>query len=112
MSHPWYLALNIALIAIPSTVHSAPTGAQLAYLQCAQAKADEGRNVQICLDELGRHAWYPLNEDVCNLTANILESAFNNDWDLSYKLLFFNERCAHIGYPNFSTDRVRVRSSQ
>src|SRR5215204_4128974 len=81
--------------------------AEQAYLRCSEEKAGQGQDVEQCLDEIGRQSWYPLNEGTCAGTAGILEWAFAQGQDLSYKLLFFNERCARIGHPHFATDRVR-----
>ena len=92
---------------LPLLATASTTSPEQAYLVCTEEKARQGQDVEQCLDELGRHAWYPLNEAICAGTAGILEWAFAQGQDLSYKLLFFNERCARVGHPHFVTDRIR-----
>jgi hypothetical protein len=94
------------LLTLSASASTSP--AEQAYLSCTEEKVRQAQDVEQCLDEVGRHAWYPLNEAICAGTAGILEWAFAQGQDLSYKLLFFNERCARLGHPHFVADGVRA----
>lgn len=108
MLRPICLLLTVSMLQ-PLLATASPTEAERAYLRCTEEKARQSLDVQQCLDEVGRHAWYPLDEAMCAANASILEWAFDQEQELSYKLLYFNERCVRLGYPHFATDLTRAR---
>jgi len=63
------------------------------YVSCMK----EVKGLEICLERVGRHTWYPIHFG-CHRLNDILEG----DLQLfSWMLLFFNERCARLKLPYY-----------
>ena len=71
------------------------------YSECMSQFADQ----EACLKEHGRTSWHPANagdpdgRQSCALTADILATFDAIGSPLSWKLLFFNERCRRLELP-------------
>ena len=65
------------------------------------------RDVNYCLEIMGRAAWMPERHDdpngsqICALNADILELVYNREQPLEWQRLFYNERCQRFGLPYF-----------
>ena len=75
------------------------------YTKCMQRQKIKDK--YFCLDEVGRDAWVPLKEggstaaDECTSIKVTLGLATKMKMNLSYKLLYFNERCRRLSLPHF-----------
>ncbi|MEM7170471.1 MAG: hypothetical protein AAF530_09885 [Pseudomonadota bacterium] len=69
------------------------------YITCITTMASQ----DYCLGQLGRESWYPASEADCRDIETSLRLFHDRGWYLSWKSLFFNERCARLGWPHFST---------
>lgn len=68
------------------------------FIKCV--KNQNTKDLDACLEKVGRIEWLPYKSpDICALTKNTLSMADNNNWKLSWKLLFMNERCHRLGEP-------------
>ena len=84
-----------------SPLASSPSYAdtQNEYIRCMKETKDQ----DACLERLGRHSWYPQKVDSCYIVQETLRLASEQGWKLSWKILFFNERCARLRMPHFVT---------
>ena len=77
---------------------------QSSYSECMSQFADQ----EACLEEHGRTSWHPANagdadgRQSCALTADILAAFDAIGSPLSWKLLFFNERCRRLELPYYA----------
>ena len=69
------------------------------FVRCQKKTLDQ----DACLELLGRNSWYPEKVDQCYAVRDILRFAVEQGWELSWKILFFNERCARLEMPHFAS---------
>ncbi len=93
------------LVVLAGSVAQSPSYAntQNEYVSCM----DETDDQEGCLQRLGRHSWQP-KEASCFRTQIALQLAYEHGLKLSWRFLFFNERCARSGLPHFVAPSVEV----
>lgn len=73
------------------------------YVQCVEGQMT--KDVDTCLEKVGRIEWWPYKSpDSCIVNKEILEVADKNEWKLSWKVLFMNERCRRLGEPFYKRE--------
>lgn len=76
------------------------------YIQCVEEH--EAEDVDLCLDKVGRSEWVSAKSlDSCIVNKQILEFADQNNWTLSWEVLFINERCRRTDEPFYERANQR-----
>jgi hypothetical protein len=66
------------------------------YVQCVEQQVI--KDVSACLEKVGRIEWYPFKSpDSCANSMQVLRLADRQNWTMSWKVLFDNERCRRLG---------------
>ena len=101
-----YLTVIVAVVVLMHGTFSGYANAeklQSSYSECMSQLADQ----EVCLEEHGRTSWHPANagdldgRQSCAITADILAAFDALGSPLSWKLLFFNERCRRLDLPYY-----------
>ncbi|MEE8151497.1 MAG: hypothetical protein V3T76_00490, partial [candidate division NC10 bacterium] len=96
----------LLIVGTVAMIDPAHTQTENAYVACMKEIKDQ----DTCLERIGRHSWQPSKVDSCYAVRDILQFAYNQGWNLSWKVLFFNERCARLDMPPFCCSRGEVKA--
>jgi hypothetical protein len=98
------LLLSVSIIVTIGPLHAEELARKMqSYSYCMSLYADQ----EHCLNQYGRDAWAPMSEadpkgmQSCAIVRDTLRVANQQGWDLSWKVLFFNERCFRLGLPRY-----------
>ena len=76
------------------------------YMQCIEKQGIT--DVDSCLENAGRVEWRP-SENIasCIVVKQVFEFADQHNWQLSWDMLFMNERCQRNGEPYYERANQR-----
>lgn len=94
----------LAVVALPSTAHAEITEADKEGMRAFTACLDEADGGEsVCIETLGRHAWYPRDDATCEAISGRVETVIELDGVPKYRDMFMNERCARLDLPHNRT---------
>ncbi len=102
---PLCFAVLLAVFVVGAGIARAEmTEADKEGMQIFAACLDEaGNDEDSCLEKLGRYAWYPREEAVCEIIGARVEEVLELGGAPKYRDLFMNERCARLDLPHGKT---------
>ena len=105
MPGPVRTCLFTAILLAAALAAVAPARADMTEVDKAGQRAfaaclDETGGEEACTDKLGRYAWYPHDNAVCEVVATFVHKIITDGAQVEWHDLFFNERCARLHLPH------------
>ena len=106
MPSPVQSDLFAAVIMFATVVIALPAQAQITDADRAGQRTftacldESDGSEEICIEKLGRFAWYPRDEAACDAVGVRVEKVIELDGLPKWRHMYMNERCARMGLPH------------